>query len=314
MCYSANDQCILKDPKILLSIKPINDVELIKPIVTYCEKNRFPLIIIAPNFDEEIMAFYNEMISKKIISGTLILSPGSDKISIENKMNDLAIMLNAKILGQDIEFSTFDIENDFGKCGEIIIQKSKTTIIDSKSDNEKFDKYVEMLRAKISLDSTEKAYSEFEIESIKERIARMTGGIATILVGALTEIELNEKRDRYDDAVNAVRNTIKEGFIPGASTPLLRISYYNNKKFNNPGQEFSFKAYLKAIKKPSKILINSTGDDSEDIIEEILKKENNFGYDAKKAEIVDLVKTGIIDPYKIIYNNIIYATNIAEQF
>jgi chaperonin GroEL len=309
---SANDQCILKEPKILLSLKPLNDVESLKPIVTYCQQNKLSLVIIAPNFDEEVMAFYNEMLAKKIIQGSLVLSPGTDKLSIENRLNDLAVSINAKILGQDIEFSTFDIDNDFGSCDEIIIQKSKTTISGNHYDKKQFDDYIELLRAKINLDSTERAYSEYEIESIKERIARMTGGIATILVGALTEIELSEKRDRYDDAVNAVRNSINDGFIPGASMPLLEISY-KSKKLENPSQNYAFKAYLKSLRKPSKLLITSTGDDPENIIQEILKDKNS-GYDARKAEIVDLLKEGIIDPYKIICNNILYSTNIAEQF
>jgi chaperonin GroEL len=311
---SANDQCILNDPKILVSVKPINDVESLKPIITYCENNKFPLIVIAPNFDEDAMAFFNEMLSKKIIQGTLILSPGTDKISIENKVNDLAICIDSKILGQDIEFSTFDIENDFGKCDQIIVTKGKTTIIGAKSNEKNFNDYVELLRAKISLDSTEKAYTEYEIESIKERIARMTGGIATILVGALTEIELSEKRDRYDDAINAVRNTIKDGYIPGASTPLLRISYTKIPRGLKPSQEFCVKAYLKALRKPAKLLIVSTGEDPENIVPQILKKNNNFGFNAIKAKIENLIDNGIIDPYKIIYNNILYATNIAEQF
>jgi chaperonin GroEL len=310
---SSNDQCILKNPKILLSSKAINDVESLKPIVVYCDQNKFPLIIIAPNFDEEVMAFYNEIISKKVLQGTLILSPGTDKFSIDARTNDLSIMINGKILGQDIDFSTFDVETDFGSCEEIIIQKSKTTIIGTNYDQEKFNNYIELLNAKINLDSVEKAYSEYEIESIKERVARMTGGIATILVGALTEIELSEKKDRYEDAVNAVRNSINGGYIPGASTPLLRISYKIPPKGNNPSQDFTIKAYLKALRKPSKILITSSGDDPENIIPEILKDET-FGYDSKQAKIINIEDKGIIDPYKIIYNNILYATNISEQF
>jgi chaperonin GroEL len=309
---TANDQCILKEPKLLLSTKPINDVESLKPIVTYCAQNKMPLVIIAPVFDEEIMSFYNEQVSRKVITGTLVTSPGTDKIAIENKMNDLAIMVNGKLLGQDIEFANFDIENDFGTCDEIIITKGKTVISGNHYDEKKFNDYIDGLRAKINLDSSEKAYSEYEIENIKERVARMTGGIATILVGALTEIELSEKRDRYDDAVNAVRNTIKNGYISGASIPLLRISYRNCKS-DIPSQQYAIKAFLKALRKPTKLLIQSTGDDPEAIIPEILENNNN-GYDARKAQIVDFMTAGIIDPYSIICNNILYSTNIAEQF
>lgn len=311
---SPNDQCILNDPKILISSKPINDVEDLKPLVDYCEKNKYPLIIISPNFDENVMAFYNEMISKKIIKGTLILSPGTDKLSIENKLTDLAISVGAGIVNTTVDFSTFDVNEDFGSCDQIIIQKSKTTVIGEHHDEKVFEEYINGLKAKTTLDSVEKAYSEYEIESIKERIARMTGGIATILVGALTEIELNEKRDRYDDAVNAVRNSLKDGYIPGASIPLLRISYKTPDLLaNSPGELYSLRAYLKSLRAPAKLLISSTGDDPESIVPEILKNQD-LGYDAREGKVTNIVEKGIIDPYNIICNNIIYSTNIVEQF
>lgn len=308
------DRCFLVNPILILSVKPFNDVEEIKPIVTYCDKGKNPLVIIAPSFDETVQAFFNERLSKKQIKGALIFSPGTDKTSIADKMRDLAVMTGGSLIGQDTELSSFDIENDIGSCGDITITKNKTIIKDPHYSENDFNEHIESLKLKIASDSVEKAYSEYEIENFKERVARMTGGIATILIGALTSVELGEKKDRYEDAVNAVRNTIKNGFILGASLPLLRISYMDTSSLT---KEFGIAAvintYLKALRKPTKILINSTGLDPEAIIPQMIKKDN-MGFDARTGQVCDLFEKGIIDPYKITCNNILYATNIAEQF
>jgi len=143
----------------------------------------------------------------------------------------------------------------------------------------------------------------------------MTGGVATILIGALTAIELAEKKDRYEDAVNAVRAMLNEGYIPGAGTPLMTISY-NEYTLDLPlAQQTAFTAYLKALRKPAHKLISSSGKEPENIVPKILKDESMWkGFDAKNGNIVDLKSAGIIDPYKIVNNSVIYASNIAEQF
>jgi chaperonin GroEL len=143
----------------------------------------------------------------------------------------------------------------------------------------------------------------------------MSGGVATILVGALTAPELGEKKDRYEDAVNAVRATIEQGYIAGAGSPLLWISYRTYDIKNLPlAQQTAFKMYMKAIRTPAKLLIKSTGEDSEGIIPKILSQADKFGFDAKESEVKDLILAGIVDPYKVIYNSIIYSTNVAEAF
>ena len=310
---SINDQCILQNPKILLSSNPINDPEEIKPIVEFCQINKVPLIIIAPNFDELVMTMFTDLLSRKQLEGSLILAPGAGKKIIEDKLNDLAMLLNTKILGQDYDIEEFNSDKHFGSCSEIIISKGKTVLVDPQFNQEDFDKYIQLLQDKVQQDSAEMAYSEFEVESIKERIARMTGGIATILIGALTEIELNEKKDRYEDAVNAVRSTINEGYVIGASTPLLKIASTEYGDYS-PAINMAIASYLKCMKKPAKLLISSTGKDPDMMVPQILNKEKDWGYDAKKEKIVNLKTEGIIDSYKVIYNSVIYATNIVEQF
>jgi len=311
---SINDQCILQNPKILLSSKQLNDIDELQPIIEFCKLHKHPLIIIAPNFDETVMALFTELLSRKTIDCSLILAPGSTKTNIEDKLSDLSVLLNTKILGQDFDLNEFNSDKHFGTCSEIIISKGKTIIVEPKYDEAEYNKWIQFLQDKIKLDSAEKAYSEFEIESIKERIARMTGGIATILVGALTDIELNEKKDRYEDAINAVRSTINNGYVIGASTPLLKISSLEFKDEYLPPIMMAVSSYLKCMKTPAKLLISSTGKDPDVLIPKILSEKQNYGFNAKTEKIVDLIQEGIIDPYKVIYNSILYSTNIAEQF
>lgn len=308
---STNDQCILQNAKVLMSIDPINEIDFIAAIVQPLQLSKTSFIAIAPDYSEEVTAWFRELLSKKAISGALILAPGVSKQNIYDKLNDIAVILDAKLYGQDFDIDDYN-QDCLGEAGQIVISKGKTSIIDAKTDEERFEEYISLLKAKIVTDSTETGYSEYEIESIKERIAKMTGGVATILIGALDTIELAEKKDRYEDAVNAVRSMLQDGYIPGAGTTLLRISYENKQELKIACQT-AYNAYMKAIRKPAQLLIESGGADVENIIPEILTNEN-LGYNARLRKIDNLLKAGIIDPYKVIKNSIIYSTNAAKSF
>jgi chaperonin GroEL len=310
---SSNDQAIFDNPQIILSSQIINDVELLKTLLQALFINKKPVVLIAPDFDDEVLAWAREQLSKKTMIGALVLAPGVSKESINNNLIDYSILMNGKIAFQDVDIDKFDIDDDVCTCDRIIISKGKTTIVTPHTDEARFDKHIENLQAKVNSNSADFAYSEYEIETIKERIAKMSGGVATILVGALTAPELGEKKDRYEDAMNAVRATIQDGYVPGAGTPLLRISYYAPTKSESLAVNLAFKEYMKAIRKPAKLLITSAGGDHESIIPEILKDEA-YGFNAKSGQIDSLLDVGIIDPYKVIVNSIVYSTNVAEAF
>jgi chaperonin GroEL len=312
---SPNDQAIFDNPAIILASKPINNVEQIALLLQNLIINHIPIVIIAPDFEEEFLAWFREQLSKKLISGALVLAPGVSKESISANLLDYSILMNGKVAYNDIDIEEFDTDEHLCKCERIIISKGKTIIIAPETDEERFNKHIENLQAKVTANSTDFAYSEYEIEIIKERIAKMSGGVATILVGALTAPELSEKKDRYEDAINAVRAAISDGYIIGAGTPLLRISYtFSTNSDISLGEFSAIREYLKAIRKPAKILIDSTPNDSESIIPEILKNDKDYGFNAKTAKIEDLLKSGIIDPYKVIVNSVVYSSNVAEAF
>jgi len=312
---AANDQCILNEPKILLSSEIVNEVEPLILIAQPLQLSKSPLIIIAPDFTDEVLSWFREMLSKKTIIGSLVLAPGVSKNDINDKLIDLSLLLNAKILGQDFSINEYN-DSYLGSAEQVIITKGKTTILNAHSDEKEFNRHIELLKAKVDCNSTEIGYSEFEIETVKERIAKMTGGVATIYIGALTNTELGEKKDRYEDAVNAVRSALKNGYLPGAGTILMRISYTCKwPEELTPPQLLAFKAFMKSLRMPCKLLIQSAGADPEIIINELLlEKDNGHGFNAKTGKISNLFDDGILDSYDIINNSVIYASNMALSF
>jgi chaperonin GroEL len=307
-----SDTCDLMDPLVLLSSKPFTKFEDMTIYLQYANEKNLPIVFIAPDFDESCLAGFNGNLSKKAIQGAMIYTPGVSKSDINDRLRDLAVVLNAHILHEDIEPDKFKLNEHFGRCDQMIIHAGKTEIIGPHTNENDLEKHIIELKTKIELDDVDEAYSEFEIEKIKERLAHMSGGVATIKVGAMTQMELDEKKDRYDDAVNAVRAVLKEGTIPGAGTPLLLegIDQHSN-------ETPSYKAYLDAITVPARLLIKSSGANPEKTILEIIKKSKNdniYGWDAREGSLIVLRLRGILDSYKVIRNDLIYATSVAITF
>jgi chaperonin GroEL len=223
------------------------------------------------------------------------------------------------VYGEQRDFEDFSFD-DVGTCDQITITKMKTTFsIENYVDEKRVEEHLTSLQSKLELDSAEEGYSEYEKERLKERIARMTGGVATILVGALTAPELGEKKDRYEDAINAVRAALSNGYVPGAGTALLRTSYNNFSEYTDNlsiAQKTAFNSFMRAIRRPAKMLISSTGEDPEVIIPNLLSStDNSTIFDARQGKVRSAFEVGgIIDPFSVINNSVIYSSSVAEQF
>jgi chaperonin GroEL len=289
------------------------------PFMQYATDKSKPIVFIAPDFEESCLAGFYNNVTKKTVEGALILSPGMSKQSIDDRTRDLSVLLGGRVLHTDVAVNSFKFDEDFGLCERMIIHTRKTEIIDPNTDEEVLRAHIQELQAKTTTDEVNESYSEFEVEAIRERIAHMTGGVATILVGARTPIELGEKKDRYEDAVNAVRAALAEGVVPGASTPLLKIAYENMETWTassdlSGGVRVAALAFGDAISMPAKILIKSARHSPEKILPKMLSGSPSTGFDGKREEIVDLFEKGIVDPLKVIKNSLIYAENVAETF
>ena len=310
---STNDQCILNgDVNIILFNDIVEETEslslLLQPL------NGKPAIVIAPDFSDEVAAMYVKAFANRNIA--FIRAPGISKESISANIQDIAVMTSANIIGIDKSIEEFNTLKDCGKAGVVTITNKETIITDPLTDQKALEEHINLLKGMTQEGDCIHGKSIFQIDQINERIARLTGGIATIYIGALTSVELSEKKDRYDDAINAVRNSLAEGILVGAGTSLLRISYNNVsdacKDMSIP-QQTAYKAYMKAIRTPAKTLIASTGEDSEVVIPKILENKD-YGFNARTSKVEDILKLGIVDPFAVVKNSIIYSTNMAEQF
>lgn len=309
---SANDQCILNDVKVILFNDIVEDSEKLALILQPLLGKH--VLVVAPEYGDDVLAMYiKKLVTQNIV---FIRAPGISRESIQANIQDIAVITSGKIIGIDKEIDEFNSLKDCGTCGAINVTAKETIITDPNTNKEEFDKHIELLKSLTEEGDCIHGKSSFQIDAIKERIARLTGGIATIYVGALTSVELSEKKDRYEDAINAVRNSLAEGVLIGAGTSLLRISYgisvEDTKDLTIP-QKTAYERFMAAIRAPALKLIESTGSEIVAVVPQILS-DADAGFNARTATVEHILEKGIIDPYTVVKNSIIYSSNITEQF
>lgn len=313
-CVNAeNNQCILHNAKIIIFKDLVDDTEKLS-LLLQSNASKDPLLVVAPEYSDDVRAYYTKHYAAS--TTVFILIDGTAQSVIEENLDDLAIMTSSKIIGKDTTIDEYNLRKDAGEASVITITAKQTIVSDPKTDEDALDSYIQKLKDKLSNDDPINGMSPWQKEQIQSRIAKMTGGIATIYIGALSKIELGEKKDRYDDAINAVRNALSDGIVVGGGTPLLKISYDKISdacKDLAPAQQLAYKAYMKAIRTPAKTLIASAGEDSEVIVPEILK-DDDLGFNARTAKVSKLINDGIFDPYNSVKNAVTYSSNMAEQF
>lgn len=280
------------DPLILLYEKRIvHHTQIQKALVAAKELGR-PLLIICEDADEEGLAFLSINNMQGNIRVCVVKSPAFGEAR-RLEMEDLSVLTGATYISDSKGVGIKDVNGKhFGQAKKAIISKEETVIIGGNSDPAKLEDLLNELRMNLA-----QAKNEDEKAPIEKRIAKITGGVAVIQVGAATETEMKEKLDRFDDAVRATKAAIAEGFVPGAGTAFLKIS----PKIDSAG----WGIITSVLSEPLRQICINAGVDSEDIIKQVLKElgnigGNNFGYNAKSDLIEDLVVSGIIDPVKVL--------------
>lgn len=310
---SENNQCLLHDAFIVIFKDLVDDTEKLSALLSMNASNA-PLLVVAPEYSDEVRAYY----TKRYAASTtvFILIDGTAQSTIDENLEDLAVMTSAKIIGKDTTIEDFNLKKDAGFAKTVTVTAKQTVISDPETNEDELDAYIDKLKKSLEEDDPINGKSPWQKEQIQARIAKMTGGIATIYIGALSKLELGEKKDRYDDAINAVRNALADGIVVGGGTPLLKISYDKVTeacKDLEPAQQLAYKAFMKAIRTPAKTLILSAGEDPEVIVPELLQ-DKDLGFNARTARVSKLIDDGIFDPFNSIKNSLIYSSNMAEQF
>lgn len=309
---SANDQAIFEDVYVAIFRDVIEDLEHFKMFIQLMHGHN--LLVIAPDYSDEVAAFYTNTAAKD--NNVFIRTPGYSRESIQRENEDLAVIFNTQIIGEDIQLE----EMSYDKCGHaesIVATKNNVVVTEPSTDKNRKKEYVDTLQGLIDHQDPMHALSSDEITNIKSRIAKLEGGIATIYVGALSNQELSERKDRVDDALNAVRNALNGGFVVGGGTTLYRIAegdeYTKLLENTTSDKKVVYDALMQAIKMPLKILVHSASCSYEKVAIE-LHEDKNFGFNARTGKVENLIEQGIVDPYNIVKNAVLYATNMTTQF
>lgn len=309
---SANDQAIFEDVYVAIFRDVVEDLDHFKMFIQLMHGHN--LLVIAPDYSDEVAAFYTNTAAKD--NNVFIRTPGYSRESIQRENEDLAVIFNTQIIGEDIQLE----EMSYDKCGHaelIVATKNSVVVTEPSTDKNRKKEYVDTLQGLIDHQDPTHALSSDEITNIKSRVAKLEGGIATIYVGALSNQELSERKDRVDDALNAVRNALNGGFVVGGGTTLYRIAegdeYSKLLENTTSDKKVVYDALMQAIKMPLKILVHSASCSYEKVAIE-LHEDKNFGFNARTGKVENLIEQGIVDPYNIVKNAVLYATNMTTQF
>lgn len=319
-----NDECVFKDGIIVISAKEISDIQEINPILKYSMSIKKPLILLGMSFSSEI----NEILSLNVKQKTLQLCPikpsNLNKSQKLEKFKDIAAYFGIDIIGTDDRpLDSFDSAKDVGFFTKAKITAQYTLFEDTEANEETLGKRIDELKDLLHMndDDPEYALTESEKEALRERIAKLTGGIATIFVGGNSEPEIMERIDRYEDALNAVRAAISDGISPGGGTALFRAAIdCQNKNLEGKSQDYilGYKTFLKVCKIPAKTIMAKSSLTSEEVeiaAAKIAESEDKyFGFNAKTNEFQDLTAAGVIDPIKVVKCALKYATSTAAVF
>lgn len=310
---SKTQKCEFEKPYVLLYEKKISSIQSIVPILEKVIKESRPLIIIAEDIDGDALG---TLLINRLRSGLKICAIKAPGFGDNRKANlqDLAVLTGGQLISEDVGLTLENVELDMlGSCGKITVSKDNTMILNGSGDKTAIEERCELLRA-TSANTT----SDYEKEKIQERLAKLSGGVAVIKVGGASEVEVGEKRDRIDDALNATRAAVEEGIVPGGGTALLYASLnLGDVKTDNFDQEIGVEIIKKAIRVPTRAIANNAGIEGAVVVGRLLEQAgknslSTFGLNAATGEYVDMIEHGIIDPTKVVRTALVDAAGVSS--
>ncbi|ELW62727.1 60 kDa heat shock protein, mitochondrial [Tupaia chinensis] len=302
-------KCEFQDAYVLLSEKKISSVQSIVPALEIANAHRKPLVIIAEDVDGEALSTLVLNRLKVGLQVVAVKAPGFGD-NRKNQLKDMAIATGGAVFGE--EGLTLNIEDvqphDLGKVGEVIVTKDDAMLLKGKGDKAQIEKRIQEIIEQLDVTT-----SEYEKEKLNERLAKLSDGVAVLKVGGTSDVEVNEKKDRVTDALNATRAAVEEGIVLGGGCALLRcIPALDSLTPANEDQKIGIEIIKRTLKIPAMTIAKNAGVEGSLIVEKIMQSSSEVGYDAMLGDFVNMVEKGIIDPTKVVRTALLDAAGVAS--